>query len=366
MITSLCAPIADILQNVESLTIENTSINADLNGRLFTLMPSLKKFTVLIFPDRPINDILSRYSNTAWLQQPCPTLEHFVWHVGLSHRQSISQFPSTEIKRFLTLNSGIKFISLRLDSKEQLKVLMASDIPVNELFFAVNECSSTTIAEIMEDLKIICGSRKSAKKVEETRLHLQINGIFEENSDRLELLAPYLVGLYFECMVPKCFAPIFPKLFKLKVLQAIEYIPNIELLRVLPNLEEIYIPCLRRPLSYFEAGNRTLATGLPKLKTLFLNHYLFRSLNNLLSFGSDSFDDENFEVFAEIDDERKKLPGAKRLKVYLEVEHGLNEVKTDFDTIAIERSQSEAITNPFIQVTQLANCIAAPDGCVIQ
>lgn len=287
--------------------------------------------------------------------------------MGPSHRHSIDQFPSTEIKRFLTLNSGIKFISLRLDSKEQLKVLMASDIPVNELFFAVNEYSKTAIAEIIEDLKIICGTQKSAREsVKQTRLHLQINGHkFEKNSDRLELLAPYLVGLYFESVFLKCFAPVFPKLIKLKVLQAIEYIPNIDLLRLLPSLEEIYIPCLRRPLSYFEAGIRTLATRLPKLKTLFLNQYLFRSLNNLLSFSSDSFDKENFEMFGEIDDERKKLPGVKWLKVYLEVEHSLNEVKTDFDTIAIERSQSEAITNPFIQATQLANCIAAPDGCVI-
>lgn len=73
-----------------------------------------------------------------------------------------------------------------------------------------------------------------------------------------------------------------------------------------------------------------------------------------------------FGIFAEIDAERKKMPGIRMLKVYLEVEHSFNKVKTAYDTIGIERSQTEAITNPLIQPTHLANTVAAPDGCVIQ
>lgn len=355
-----CTPIAGILKNVESLTIENTSIGVDLNECLFDFMPKLKQLTVLCFPERRRTDFVP---NTACLQQPCSSLEYFAWHVAPDQWRVDEQFPAKEIKQFLTLSSGVKFISLRLDSKEQLKAMMASDIPVNELFFVMSNCEDADITGIIDDLKTVCESRK----LEPTQLHLQINGhSFEEKPGQLELLAPYIVGLYFQSFVLKCFETVFPKLIKLKVLQAIEYVPDIELVRLLPNLEEIYIPCLARPFSYYEDGIRTLATGLPKLKKLFLNHYLHPSLSNMLNYGSDFFDEENFGIFDEIDAERKKMSGVRKLKVYLEVEHNLNKVKTEYDTIGIERSQTEAITNPLIQPTHLANTVAAPDGCVIQ
>lgn len=359
---ALCTPITAILKNVESFTVENISIDVDLNNRLFAFMPNLKQLTVLTFPDRQTNDVLS---NITWLQQACPTLEYFSWHVAPNHQRPEAQFPAMEIEQFLKLNSGIKFVSLRLDSKEQLNILMASDITVSELFFTMNKCG-TDITEIIADLMVICESRKSMDRTKQTRLHLQINGYqFKENPGQLEFLAPYIVGLYFESFVLKCFAPVFPKLINLQVLQAIEYVPAVELLCLLPSLDEMYISCLRKPISYYENDIRMLATRLPKLKKLFLNRYLYRCFNNLLV-DPDYFGEENFKYFGEINAKRKKFPSVKKLKVYLEVEQDLDEVKTDYDTMEIVRSQTEAITNPFVQPTHLANAVAAPDTCVIQ
>lgn len=254
---ALLTPISTILENVESLTFEQTAINADLDGCLFDFMPNLKQLTVLTFTN---NNPRSKkiLLDSIWKQQPCPTLEYFAWHKAPKHQfPVIDVFPATEMGRFLEMNPGIKFVSLRLDSKEQLKSLMATDIQVNELFFTItcqnyDECESE-IAEILNDLKVFCEKQKSIKMINDEqriRLHLQIDGLdFEKQSDQLELLTPYIVGMYFEGFISDYFAPIFPKLINLKVLQVNEYVPT-ELLCLLPNLEEVFISCLARTLSY--------------------------------------------------------------------------------------------------------------------
>lgn len=328
-------------------------------------MPNLKRLTMLNHPDldpRYTEDILS---NIDWLQQACPTLEYFAWYVASSHYRPGNPFPATEIERFLTTNSGIKFVSLRLDTKENLKILMASDIPVNELFFSMTGNCFDDIPVIIGDLKDFCEKQKTTKNVEQTRLHLQAYGSeFEEHSGQLELLAPYIVGLYFRCYVGRISATVFSKFINLKVLQVTEDVPA-ELLCSLPNVEEIYIWCKHRPLSYYEHEIRVLASRLPKLETLFLNNYIHRCFEHCMDVEEDFFDDEKFEFFAEIDVERKKMLGVKKLRVYVEVSQNLVEVTTDYDTIGITGSQQEAITNPFIQQTHLANSVAAPNNCVI-
>lgn len=373
---ALITPIAAILKNIESLTFEDTSINADLNGYLFGFLPNLKRLTVLGFPN---NDprFGSISSNSIWMQPPCPTLEYFAWHKGSTINRR-DEFPAIEIVRFLKINPGIKFVSLRLNSKEQLKMLMATGIQVNELFFTI-ACKSfdqneAEIDEIMNELKVFCEKQKSMKvinDVQRIRLHLKIDGYdFKEKSGQLELLAPYIVGIYFESFILECFAPVFPKLINLKVLQVSEYV-RAELLRLLPNLEEIFVGCLALPLSSYDKDMLTLGSRLPKLKKLYFNGYMHRSLRNYLAYGGcmDDFSEENFGVFEKIDNERKKLPGAQKLKIYLEVEQDLRKEKVNYDMTEIVRTQTEAITNPFFKQSFLVDVVAAPDAldrCLIQ
>lgn len=377
---ALLTPISTILQNVESLTFEHTSINADLHGCLFGFLPNLKRLTVLTFTD---NDprLKEIFPDLIWKQQPCPTLEYFAWHKAPKYQFPVKDvFPAAEMKRFLEMNPGIKFVSLRLDTKEQLTSLMATDIPVNELFLTIT-CQNydereAEIAGILNDLKVFCEKQKSIKMINDEqriRLHLQINGHdFEKQSEQLERLAPYIVGMYFESFILDYFATIFPKLINLKVLQVIEFVPT-ELMCLLPNLEEVFISCLARTLSHYNREIHILGSRLPKLKKLYLNRYLHRSFNNFLAYGEENFEEEGGDVFAifkKINTERKKMAGAQKLNVYLEVEQSLRKKKVDYDMVEVLRTQTEAITNPFFKQTHLVDAVAVPDGfgqgCVIQ
>ncbi|XP_055313091.1 uncharacterized protein LOC129574731 [Sitodiplosis mosellana] len=367
-----CNPIAAILKNVKSVTFENTSINADLDGCLFGFMPNLKRLTVLDFTVKDPGSVKVSY-NSIWMQPPCPTLEYFAWHTAPKMHEHENDFSVTEMVRFLKMNPGIKFVSLRLESQSQLTILTTTGIQVNELFFTIIYRSfaewEAEIAEIVKDLKDFCEKQVSMKVVNDDqriRLHLKICGNdFEKQPGQLELLAPYIVGLYFEDYIQDCFAAVFPKLINLKVLQAKEIVPA-ELLCRLPNLEEVFVSCSARPLSYYDDAIRILGSRLPKLKKLYLNGYSHRSVRNLLFSGGDMMEQkEDFKVFATIDTKRKKLTGAQKMKVFLEVEQNLRDEKVDYDTVEVLRTQTEAITNPFFEQSHLVDSVAAPDPCVI-
>lgn len=367
---TLCTPIEAILKNVESLTFEDTSINTDLDGCLFPLMPNLKRLTILSVAKRLPPPVIS--VNSIWRQPPCPSLEYFAWHKELSHFYGLTpkpptdEFPANEIARFLAINSGIKFVSLRLDSIEQLKQLTANGVQVNELFFAIVffhgihgiHGNKTKLADIVNGLKVFCekqNSMKMANNDQRIRLHLQTNGFgFDEEPDQLELLAPYIVGMYFTGFIPKCFAAVFPKLIHLKAVQMLEDV-HVNLLCTLPNLQEVFIVCKSRPLSYYYEEIRILGSQLPKLKKMHLNRYLHQSLRSTgcgdLMEELMIVEEDNFEIFEKIDAERKKLAGAQKLKVYLEVSQSLTKKKVDYDMVQVIRSQTEAITNPFFKHT---------------
>lgn len=315
--------LVNLVKDVESLTISNTKIYGDLNECLLKHIPNLKRLTlwqkIEVEPGAdPIN----------WMEQTYPKLEYFAWH-------SDKKPPPDDLNRFFELNPNINFFSLHSNSPETIGQLLNEGIHIDELYIDIR---STSIPVIFNDLRVFCEQQQCK------RLHLKFADSarpkLNANLGQFILLGPYIEGLYFEKnSIDPHLARTIITFDQLKVMQ-LNIAVNADILSQAPNLEEIfaYWGVDKSNFKKYQEAMTTYAKNTRTLKKIYLR-------NNSQPF-------ERFE-FHQLDEARKELADAKKLKIYFKTEDShltgkLSAVKCDFDMVEVVRVETEHVVNPLI------------------
>lgn len=310
-----------LANTVESLIISNAKIYGDLNECILKHMPNLKQLTLWMGFEQPHTE------NINWMEQTYSNLEYFAWH-------SDKELAVHKLNQFVALNPKLNFISLLCKSQRTLDCLNTVNVHVNQLFFVLNG----NMAVSLRALCVLCKQRICH------RLHLKIpdrcRSELTRNMNQLIELAPHIEGLYFEnTIINDNLARALVSFDQLKVLQ-FNISANAAILSKVPSLEEIFAYWGVNSSNFVRYREAMLVYVLatPTLKKMY-----FR--NNSQSFVRFKFN--------ELDEGRRSLSGAKKLKIYFKTEEmhftgQLSGVKCDFDTIEVLRVETEHVNNPLI------------------
>lgn len=314
--------IHDMIKDVESFTLSNTDVHGDLHTCILNSLPKLNRFTFWK-KDRINNEMTHE-----WLQQTYPNLQYFAWHAASELQIDLAQF-------FFHNNPRITFFSLQSCSQNTLRHLFERKIRVNELFFTV-----TGSPGVFVDLLNLCQQQG-------TRLHLKFpdgtpRNVLNQNMDQFARLHQYVDGLYFQnAGIQNNLARALHTFSHLKILQLniTSTDPGYRFFDIAP-LQEIYAfyGVCTQTFRQYRAAMMLFARRLPRLKRFYMR-------NN-----SQPFD--RFE-FGEMDEARKRLPGACKLKIHVRSDElsymgALNDIQREYDTIAIERVETEQVKNPLV------------------
>lgn len=315
--------LANLVKDVESITIANTKVLGDLNECLLKHIPNMKRLTLWQkFIEEPGTDTVN------WMQQIYPKLEYFAWHAD-------QNVPVGGLMLLFELNPNINFFSLYSKSRDTLGQLFNEGIRIDELFVVLNRSNMTAM---FSDLQIMC-EQQFCK-----RLHLKFSDaarpMLTTNLGPFMLLGPYIEGLYFEKLgIDMNLTQIIMTFDHLKVLQ-LNVAVNANFLSKIVSLEEIYAywGVDKTNFNKYQAAMLTYAKNTPKLKKIYLR-------NNSQPF--DRFD------FVNLDLARKDLHGANKLKIYFKSEEcsftgKLNAIECDYDMVEIVRVETEHVDNPLI------------------
>lgn len=153
-------------------------------------------------------------------------------------------------------------------------------------------------------------------------------------------LAPYIDGLYFEgAGIDNNLARTLTTFDNLKILQH-DFSSDAQILATIPTLQEVYCHWGVNKHN-FRAYRETMmvyATRSPNLKRIYMR-------NNSKPFDKFKIDEMNVA--------RKRLPGACKLKIHFRTDElsymgALNDIQRVYDTIEIERVESEEVNNPLV------------------
>lgn len=309
--------LANLVKDVESVTFSNTKVCGDLNECALQFMPKLKELTLwgkLIEPkDEPVN----------WMNHTYRKLERFSCHLE-------QNLPLVKIKHFLSINPNIKICSLRINSNS-IEQLIQESIPIDELFVEIFH-----IIPSLDNLLVLCQQQPC-------RLHLKFNQTniitLKRFLGKLESLAPYIEGLYFENSIDAELANLLLGFENLKVIQ-FTITSNADIVCRIPNLQEIYVfwGVNSSNFQQYRQAMMTFARRAPKLKKIYVR-------NNSQTFDKFKFNDMNAE--------RRLLPGAEKLKIYIRTDElyymgKLNDIERNYDLVEIVRVESENVKNPLI------------------
>lgn len=130
--------IADMVEEVKSFTISNSTVHGDLHESILQYLPNMNRFTLWK------KDSVDGEMSYEWLQNTYPNLRYFAWHTN-------DKLPIDWIRLFFATNPGISFFSLQSQSQTIVRQLVEQNIRVNELFFTV-----LNNPNIFTDLQNLC------------------------------------------------------------------------------------------------------------------------------------------------------------------------------------------------------------------
>lgn len=261
-----------------------------------------------------------------WMESTYPNLKYFAWHTN-------SKLPIGLAKFFFETNPGINFFSLQTRSRNTLRQLIERNIRVNELFFTMDGA-----ANIFADLQALCVQQG-------TRLHLKFpdgaaRTMLTNNMSQFIQLAQYIDGLYFEDSgISDNLAQTLTTFDNLKVLQ-LNISMGAQILTGIQTLQVIYAYWGVNHSNFrnYREAMMIYASRLPNLKRIYMR-------NNSQKF-------ERFD-FDEFDAARIRLADACKLKIHFrtdELAHmgALNDIQREYDSIEIDRVETEEIKNPLV------------------
>lgn len=310
-----------MFKEVVSATFSNAAIRGDLNDYILKYMPKLKELTLLKKFTEPAN------GSSDWMNRTYPQLNRFAWHLDKR------EVPIDRIKAFFIRNPNIRF-SLKSISQATIEQLIQEDVRVDELFFKVVGRLS-----VLDNLLILCVKQPNIC------LHLEFSfwaqRHLNDNLDKLKALAPYIEGLYFQSgMIDAQLAKMLVTFNKLKVVQADLGIRNAKQLVDIPNLTVLYA---RSGVSQTNFDSYSKAMLLFAGRSLSLKKIFLR--NSSIPF--DTF------KFKELDSKRRKLLGAKKLKIHFNTQferqnRELKNIVRDYGSVGIDRVETEIVKNPLV------------------
>lgn len=161
-----------------------------------------------------------------------------------------------------------------------------------------------------------------------------------QNMAQFTQLAPYIDGLFFEkTLITKALAQTLTTFDNLKVVQLC-FSHDAKILANSSSLREIYAywGVAQNNFSVFRKTMMMYASRMPNLKRIYVR-------NNSQKF-------RKFE-FGEMDAARKQLAGACKLKIHVRTDElsavgHLDDIQREYDTIQIERVESEEVKNPLV------------------
>lgn len=224
------------------------------------------------------------------------------------------------------------------------------DVKVDELFFTVHTVSPTGYLEVEYDLNLLkSGLRAVAKliNVQNTKVHLMIGSERDESIPDNTLIAQLaslkstnIVSLYFPGIkIKEKFATAIGAFENVRVLM-MRSSENNKILASMPALEELYFDCDFQEKNFDDMYDtmRTTVGQAAKLKKMYV-------CNSRIPF-------TQFK-FADLDRERMKLDGARKLKIYIDTEEkdatgALDDAERTFNHIEIVRISTEPTINPHL------------------
>lgn len=310
-----------MFKEVVSATFSNTTIRGDLNDYILKYMPKLQELTLLKkFTERADG-------NSDWMNQTYPHLNRFAWHLDKR------EVPIDKIKAFFARNPNIRF-SLKSYSQATIEQLIQEGVRVDELFFEVVGRPS-----VLDNLLILCAKQPNIC------LHLEFSYSAQEQLDdsleQLKALAPYIEGLYFQSgVIDANLAKILVTFNKLKVLQVDLGIRNAKRLVDIPNLTVLYA---KSGVSRYNYDSYSKAMLLFAGRSLSLKKIFLR--NSVVPF-------QMFK-FKELDTKRRKLLGAKKLKIHFNTQferqnREMKNIVRDYGSVEIDRVETEIVKNPLV------------------
>lgn len=319
------AVLADIVQDVESVTFSNIKVVGDLNQNILQFMPKIKMLTLWKALDEP-ND-----NEVNWMEQSYRKLDYFAWH--LKRKVSVKQ-----LKRFFQVNSTIQTFSLWSKSRNTISALITESICTDELFFDM----PSDILAAFDELRRLC-STQMGKQV---KLHLMfsdsVRTALNQNLKQLATLAPYIEGLYFEnVFVDKDLVKVIAKCEHLKMIQLnFPAEKKIRWMIHVPKLEEIFV-YRGVSISNFSKYHKVMLMLVGQMRNL-KKIYIRNNSRGFHDFGLD-----------QLDAERRKLTGAPKLKIHIKTNETSstgrwNETVCEFDKIEAVRVESESFNNPLV------------------
>lgn len=159
--------------------------------------------------------------------------------------------------------------------------------------------------------------------------------LLPQNMAQFPQLAQYIDGSFFQYNEPVQTLNTF---HNLKVLH-LGFLTRVQILIEIQTLQEIYIHWRIRKNDFqsYRESMTLFASRLPNLKRIYM-----------------SYDSQKFEEFKfdEMDAARKQLAGACKLKIIFKLSDSymgcLNDIQREYETIEIERFESEELKNPFM------------------
>lgn len=313
---------ADMLTEVESFTLSYAKIHGDLHDCILKYLPNMKNLTIV--QKCPSNWMKHRQ----WLQHSYPNLEYFAWHIYKDY----DKVPIELVRAFLQINPGIRFFSLQADVRDTVQKFVHSNDRLNELFFTVHNPSDFMY------LSQLCTKQ-------DTRLHLMFADgsarmILDQYVTQFERLSPYIDGLFFEKEpISETLAQTLTRFQHLKALQ-LHLSEHDGSLAGIAALEEIYSYCEVDETNFaiYKRILVTFASSMPHLKRIYIR-------NNTQKFKEFEFD--------KMDAARQQMAGACKLKIYVRSDEpsatgALNDIRRQYETIDIERVETEEVRNPLV------------------
>lgn len=339
--------LADLLKNVETIVFDYVWIEADWFDTFLQYTPNIKRLEVLyrcIFDQRQ-----------HWLENVYPQLESLECYAE-------SEMLADKLNTFLRLNPNVRHVSLYAEWAESVTDWIENDVKVDELFFYVHTGSMTGMIEFEYDFEFLELRLKAVAeliKAQNTNLHLMIGSERDESVSEEKLIAELtslqsnIVGIYFPGIkISEKLATAISAFENVRVL-LLRACENNGLIAKMAKLEEVYFDrnWIAEEFADMYDTMRTLVGGAAKLKKIYVR-------NNHIPFTK--FD------FANLDQERVKLNGACKLKIYVNsVENDdtgkLDDAERPFNRIEVIRTSTEPTGNPHL--ARLENMFFRPTGC---
>lgn len=259
----------------------------------------------------------SHCTNNDWLTKKYPKLKHLSLH-------TTNEFKWTDVQQLFEQNPNIT-VSLHSQNAENINRFMENGVRIIELHYQIKREAKSALNFLIK----ICAKSKS------TRLHLLFSGEGRISlSDNIELLMDLkekISGLYFDDDkdIDEKTATCIRKIEMLEVIQ-VPIGPNSESLVNLPQLKKVYM--VRGMVRDTTTSTRYIALLLKfagQCKTL--QNLVFQdNINSLQDLSS---------LFESLNDWRKTLDGAERLKVLIDTKLDYD-IELKFDAIDVSRIES--------------------------